>query len=60
LDGVDRLADHPHIGRPGRIEGTRELVVAGTPFVVPYRVRDDCVEVLSVFHGKRKWPDKFT
>jgi addiction module RelE/StbE family toxin len=59
LDEVDRLADHPHIGRPGRIAGTRELVVAGTPFVVPYRVRDEAVEVLSVFHGKRKWPDKF-
>ena len=59
LDEVDRLAHHPHIGRSGRIAGTRELVVAGTPFVVPYRVRDEAVEVLSVFHGKRKWPDKF-
>jgi toxin ParE1/3/4 len=59
LDEVDRLADHPHIGRPGRIEDTRELVVAGTPFIVPYRVRDESVELLSVFHGKRKWPDKF-
>ena len=59
LDEVDRLADHSHIGRPGRIANTRELVVTSTPFVVPYRVRDEAVEVLSVFHGKRKWPDKF-
>jgi toxin ParE1/3/4 len=59
LDEVDGLEQHPHKGRPGRLAGTRELVVTGTPFVVPYRVRDETVQVLSVFHGKRKWPDKF-
>jgi toxin ParE1/3/4 len=59
LDRVDELAIHPHIGRRGRIAGTRELVVSGTPFVVPYRVRDESVEVLSVFHGARKWPEGF-
>ena len=56
---VDQLGENPHLGRSGRIAGTRELVVSGTPFVVPYRVRDDRVEVLSVFHGARKWPDSF-
>jgi len=59
LEETERLADHPHIGRPGRIAGTRELIVVSTPFIVPYRVRDETVEVLSVFHAKRKWPDKF-
>jgi toxin ParE1/3/4 len=54
---VDALGDHPHMGRPGRIADTRELVVPGTPFIVPYRVRDERVEVLSVFHGARKWPE---
>jgi len=60
LDQVDRLKQYPHIGRPGRIAGTRELVVTQTPFVVPYRVRDEAIEVLSVFHGARKWPESFS
>jgi toxin ParE1/3/4 len=59
LERVAELAVHPHTGRPGRIATTRELVVTGTPFVVPYRVRDEHVEVLSVFHGARKWPESF-
>ncbi len=50
------LSRHPQAGRPGRIAGTRELVVSGTPYLVPYRVRDGQVEVLAVFHGARRWP----
>jgi toxin ParE1/3/4 len=56
---VNELRAQPHLGRPGRIADTRELVVPGTPFIVPYRVRDERVEVLSVFHGARKWPGSF-
>ena len=59
FDRVDTLADHPEIGRPGRIPGTRELVITNTPFIVPYRLRGDQIEVLSVFHGARRWPDSF-
>lgn len=56
---VDRLATHPASGRPGRVPGTRELVITGTPYIVPYRVRDETVEILRVFHAARKWPEKF-
>jgi toxin ParE1/3/4 len=56
---VDLLAQHPGLGRPGRVQGTRELVVANTPYLVPYRVRNNVVEILRVFHGARKWPQKF-
>jgi toxin ParE1/3/4 len=56
---VEALGDHPHLGRPGGITGTRELVVAETPFIVPYRVRADEVEILAVLHGARRWPDAF-
>ncbi|MEA2879887.1 MAG: toxin ParE1/3/4 [Hyphomicrobiales bacterium] len=59
FDRVDTLADHPEMGGPGRIPGTRELVITNTPFIVPYRVRGDRIEVLSVFHGARRWPDRF-
>jgi toxin ParE1/3/4 len=56
---VEALGDHPHLGRLGRITGTRELVVVETPYVVPYRVRGDEIEILAVFHGARRWPDAF-
>jgi toxin ParE1/3/4 len=58
-DAVQKLADHPALGRPGRVSGTRDLVVTGTPYIVPYRVRGNVVEVLRVQHAARKWPEKF-
>lgn len=50
------LAQHPNIGRPGRIPGTRELVVTRFPYILPYRVRGGALEILRVFHMARKWP----
>ena len=55
----DLLPGQPHIGRPGRVPGTRELVVPKTPYVVPYRVRDNRIQVLRIYHGARKWPERF-
>jgi toxin ParE1/3/4 len=57
LDRADTLSNHPHLGRPGRIEGTRELFIPSTPYLVAYRVREGEVEILAVFHGARRWPD---
>lgn len=56
LEAVEYLPSHPALGRPGRLRGTRELVVSGTPFIVIYRVRVDLVQVLRVLHHARKWP----
>ncbi|HVO15439.1 MAG TPA: type II toxin-antitoxin system RelE/ParE family toxin [Alphaproteobacteria bacterium] len=53
---VERLAEHPDLGRHGRVPGTRELVVPGTPYVIPYRVRGSAVEVLRLFHGAQRRP----
>lgn len=50
------LIDHPEIGRVGRVPGTRELVVARLPYVVAYRVVENELQILAVFHGSRKWP----
>jgi toxin ParE1/3/4 len=55
-EAVRVLRQHPTAGRNGRLKGTRELVVTGTPFVIPYRVRRNAVEILAVIHGARKWP----
>ena len=56
---IQNLTIHPSIGRPGRVPNTRELVVTGTPFIIPYRVRESTIEILRVFHASRRWPDDF-
>ena len=51
------LPANPHIGRPGRVSGTRELVVPHSPYVVPYRAKAGVIQVLRVYHGARAWPE---
>lgn len=58
-EAVSSLAVYPNLGRIGRVPQTRELIVAGTPFIVPYRIKDDVVEILTVLHAARRWPDRF-
>lgn len=52
------LPNNPHIGRPGRVPGTRELVIPQTPYIVPYRVQRKTIQILRVYHGARRWPDR--
>ena len=59
LAEAELLKDNPAMGRAGRVAGTRELVVAGAPYILPYRVRGNVVEILRVLHGARRWPEKF-
>ena len=59
LTAVERLAELPNLGGPGRVAGTRELVVPGTPYVIPYRLRGQRLEILAVFHGRQQWPRRF-
>jgi toxin ParE1/3/4 len=51
------LANNPEMGRPGRVPGTRELVILRTPFIVPYRLVGNTIQVLRIFHGARRWPE---
>jgi addiction module RelE/StbE family toxin len=53
---VALLRRHPELGRAGRIAGTRELIVAGQPYLVVYRLGDQGVEVLRVLHHAQEWP----
>lgn len=53
-DGALLLGEQPNLGRPGRIPGTRELVVTNLPYILPYRVRNGTIEILRVFHTSRK------
>ena len=60
LHGVENLLpDNSHIGRAGRVPGTRELVIPQTPYIVPYRVEGEAIQILRVFHSARRWPDSF-
>ena len=56
LHAIELLCTQPNMGRPGRLPGTKELVIAGTPYVVPYRVRHARLQLLAVFDGRRQWP----
>jgi toxin ParE1/3/4 len=55
VESLSRFADK---GRPGRVPDTRELVIPGLPYIVPYRIRDSIIVVLRVYHASRKWPDQ--
>ena len=52
-----QLPVHPQIGRPGRVAGTREIVLSGFPHVLAYRISTN-VEILAVMHGARQWPEQ--
>ncbi len=56
---ISTLSEMPDAGRLGRVEGTRELVISGTPYVAVYRLRDKIVEILAVRHGAREWLEAF-
>ncbi len=55
---VELLIDTPEIGRPGRIPGTRELVIPRTPYIAAYRIERETVTILRVLHGAQEWPDE--
>lgn len=55
-DHVNKLLDHPKLGRPGRKKGTRELVINRTPFIAVYQIAGNSIQILRVLHGAQKWP----
>ena len=63
LDRIERsaahLVDHPGMGRPGRVENTRELVVPGLPWILPYLTESEAIIIVRVIHAARQWPGSF-
>lgn len=57
MAALGRVRDFPNSGRPGRVLGTRELVVAGTPYLIIYRVEAEAITILRLLHGAQRWPD---
>jgi addiction module RelE/StbE family toxin len=58
LDATVQIERFPQSGRPGIRKGIRELVVPGLPYIIPYRIVDGVILMLSVIHTSRKWPKK--
>jgi toxin ParE1/3/4 len=56
---VEQLADFPESGKPGRIQGTRELITPHDRYVIVYEVHGDIVSVLRIIHGGQEWPVDF-
>jgi addiction module RelE/StbE family toxin len=59
VQAIELLKNQPGLGRPGRVPGTRELPVAKTHYLIPYRVRGQRIEILRVFHTARKPPSQW-
>jgi toxin ParE1/3/4 len=58
LTAINLLSEQPGIGRLGRVHETRELVIPGTPYIVPYRVKNNSIEILRIFHGAVQSPEE--
>ena len=55
----ESLQHNPELGRPGRVENTRELIVSGLSYILPYYIKGDEIRILAVMHTARKWPGAF-
>ena len=58
ITAAETLAGFPDTGRPGRIPDTRELVISGLPYIVPYSISNSIIVILRVYHTSRKWPEQ--
>ena len=52
------LTSYPKIGRPGRVKGTRELVIVRTPYIAAYRIKGKTIQILRMLHGAQQWPTR--
>ena len=61
IDLTELLAVHPFAGRPGRTSGTREMIVAKSPFIMVYGVDspEEIIWIYAIYHGRRRWPSDF-
>ena len=59
FEAVEMLSQYPSAGHSGRVPSTRELSIARTPYIVVYRPVRDEIQILSILHGARRWPESF-
>jgi len=56
-NAVEQLRIHPESGRPGRVDGTRELVIPHTAHIAAYRITNRTLEIIAFIHTSQEWPD---
>jgi toxin ParE1/3/4 len=56
---IAQLTRSPEMGRPGRVEGTRELILAHTPYIAAYWISKNRITILRILHGAQQWPEEF-
>ena len=56
VGATERITQLPELGRIGRVNGTREVVVSGTQYLMVYRLKKNAIHFLRVLHGHQKWP----
>ena len=59
LNTINLLSTQPEIGRTGRVVNTRELIISDTPYIIPYRVKNNVIEIIRVLHSSMQWPEQF-
>jgi toxin ParE1/3/4 len=59
VSACDQIVTFPYSGRPGRVEGTREVVLSATPYIAAYKAEASRVTILAIIHGARRWPKRF-
>ena len=59
VTSVQQLAAFPMSGRPGRVRGTRELIISNTPFIAAYAIEKARIVILALYHGAQPWPEIF-
>ena len=57
FEAVQKLKKHPGMGRAGRCEGTRELILAKTPYIVVCAVKENEIQIVAVIHVAMRWPE---
>jgi addiction module RelE/StbE family toxin len=56
-NAANQLQNYPFMGKNGRVEGTRELIISNSPYILIYRIKEETVEVLRILHTSKRYPE---
>lgn len=56
-NAANQLQKYPFMGKNGRVECTKELIISNSPYILIYRVKEESVEVLRILHTSKRYPE---